>query len=126
MLENWDDVIPNEYMKRVRGGVQLQYINSIWRRGHERTRQDACLVLQEMYHILLREGGKKRETLLEEGWESAVNCYSRLKAEQQRKPAILDSAGDLLNMIRDEKLVSNRTGKLHARKATHPQQDLEF
>lgn len=126
MLANWDDVIPDQYMERVRGGVQLQYINSIYRRGHERTRQDACLVLQEMYHILLRAGGKKRDVLLEEGWEQATERYSSLKAEQQRKPAILDEARDLLNMVRDEKMISNRNGQLHARQATHPQQDLTF
>lgn len=126
MLGNWNDVLPEDYLRRVRGGVQLQYINSIYREGHERTRADACFVLQEAYNILLREGGMGRADLLDTAWEQAMTRYSRLKAAEQRREAILESARSLLNRVRDEKMVSDREGKLHARLADHPQPGFSF
>jgi hypothetical protein len=118
--------LPDQFLKRIRGGTQLQYVNSIYREGHEAMRADACFVLQEMYNILLRDGGHTRQNIIDKGWEKATDRYRRLKSVEQRKPAILDEVGILLNRLRDEHIVTERDGKLHARKAEHPQQDLTF
>jgi len=118
--------LPDQFLQRIRGGVQLQYVNSIYREGHERTTADACFVLQEIYNILLREGGYKRKEIIDKGWEEATNRYRRLKSVDQRKTSILDETNSLLNRLRDEHIVTERNSELHARKAEHPQQDLTF
>jgi hypothetical protein len=118
--------IPESYMQRVRGGVQLQYVNSIYREGHDKTKQIACLVLQEIYNLLLREGGHDRSTALDIGWQETLNHYTRLKSAQQRKSGILDETRGLLDRLQNEHIVTMRNGEIHARRAEHPQQHLEF
>lgn len=118
--------LPNQFLQRVRGGVQLQYVNSIYREGHEPTTADACFVLQEMYNILLREGGHTRQEIIDKGWENATDRYRRIKSANQRKPPILEKASSLPNRLRDEHIITERNGELHARMAKHPQQDLTF
>lgn len=120
------DNLPEQLLKRIRGGVQLQYVNSIYREGHERMRQDACLVLQAIYNLLLREGGHDRRTALERGWQNTTDHYTRLKSAEARKDAILDETGSLLNRLQDEHIITVRNGEMHARKAEHPQQHLTF
>ena len=118
--------LPDQFLQRIRGGVQLQYVNSIYREGHEPMKADACFILQEIYNILLREGGHTRQDIIDKGWEKATDRYRRLKSAEQRKPAILDETRSLLNRLRDERIITERNGELHARKAEHPQQDLTF
>lgn len=118
--------LPEQFLKRIRGGIQLQYVNSIYREGHERTRSDACFVLQEIYNILLREGGHTRSEIKNKGWEEATKRYRLLKSAEERKPSILDETGLLLTRLQNERIITERSGKLHARKAEHPQQDLTF
>lgn len=118
--------LPEQFLQRIRGGVQLQYVNSIYREGHGPTTADACFVLQEIYNILLREGGHTRQQIIDKGWEKTTDQYRRLKSAEQRKPAILDATRSLLNRLRDERVITERNGELHARKAEHPQQDLTF
>ncbi|WP_435130317.1 hypothetical protein [Halobaculum sp. D14] len=125
MLES-ADILPDQYIKRIRGGVQLQYVNSIYREGHGRMKQDACLVLQAIYNILLREGGLTRSTALNRGWDRTIEHYNRLKSAQQRKESILDHTRDLLNRLQDEHIITQRSGKIYARQAEHPQQHLTF
>ncbi|ELY40409.1 hypothetical protein C495_17362, partial [Natronorubrum sulfidifaciens JCM 14089] len=81
--------------------MQLQYVNSIYREGHNRMKQDACLVLQAIYNILLREGGIDRSTALERGWDRTIEHYNRLKSAQQRKEPILDHTQNLLNRLQE-------------------------
>jgi len=120
------DVLPSQFLQRVRGGVQLQYVNSIYREGNNPTTADACFVLQEIYNTLLREGGHTRTQIIDKGWDKATDRYRRLKSIEERKPAILDATGRLINRLIDERIITERSGKLHARKAEHPQQDLSF
>lgn len=120
------DNLPEQFLQRIRGGIQLQYVNSIYREDHERTMSDACLVLQEIYNILLREGGHTRSKIMDKGWEEAIDQYRRLKSAEERKPSILDATGSLLSRLQNERIISRRSGELHARKAEHPQQDLVF
>lgn len=118
--------LPDQFLQRIRGGVQLQYVNSIYREDHEPTTADACFVLQEMYHILLREGGHERQEIINKAWESATHRYRRIKSANQRKPSILDKTNSLVNRLRDEHIITERHGELHARMAEHPQQNLTF
>lgn len=120
------DVLPDQFLQRIRGGVQLQYVNSIYREKNDSARGDACFVLQELYNTLLREGGHTRADVLDKAWNKATDRYRRLKSAEQRKPAILDRTGSLVNRLIDERIITERNGEYHARKAEHPQQDLSF
>jgi hypothetical protein len=120
------DDLPDQFLQRIRGGIQLQYVNSIYREDHAPMTSDACFVLQEIYNILLREGGHTRQRIIDKGWDKATDRYRRLKSVEQRKPAILDETQSLLNRLRDERIITERNGELHARRAEHPQQDLTF
>lgn len=118
--------LPDQFLQRIRGGVQLQYVNSIYREDHERAAADACLVIQEIYNILLREGGHDRQDAISEGWDKATDRYRRLKSAEERKPSILDEARSFINQLLDQRIITERNGELHARRAEHPQQDLSF
>lgn len=124
------DELPDEYLQRIRGGVQLQYVNSIYRRTSDPNRQDACYVLQTIYNQLLRDGGRERDVAIRNGWQGAQEQYRRIAALEQRddsqKEIVLDETGDLLTKLRDEHIVTLRNGKLHARKSMHPQPSLSF
>lgn len=120
------DELPDQYIRRIRGGVQLQYVNSFYRRVSGRTRREACLVLQTIYNQLLREGGWDEQIALDEGWTEMREQYRRIKSPEQRKDMILEETRNLLNTLREEDLISERNGGLHARKSTHPQQSLSF
>lgn len=120
------EILPEQYLKRIRGGVQLMYVNSIYREGHGPMKQDACLVLQEVYNLLLRHGGLRREEALRRGWGATTDQYTRLKSAEARKEPILDEADSLLRRLQEENIITKRGGKIHARKAEHPQQHIEF
>jgi hypothetical protein len=100
MLES-ADILPEQYLKRVRGGVQLQYVNSIYREGHDRMKQDACLVLQAIYNILLREGGLDQSTALERGWDRTIDalfCH-RLREVSDSLPGRFRQANQELDAV---------------------------
>lgn len=122
------DHLPDQYMKRVRGGVQLQYVNSFYRRHTDQTTLDGCYVLQTIYNQLLREGGKDRQTALQEGWEGAKTRYRRIKnaGDQHQKQLILEKTKNLLQQLQEEKIITEMGGKIYARKAEHPQPSLTF
>ncbi|MBX0287967.1 hypothetical protein EGH22_16665 [Halomicroarcula sp. F28] len=127
MLSDVDE-LPEEYLKRIRGGVQLQYVNSIYRRTTETARRDACYVLQTIYNQLLREGGKERSVAIREGWVGAQKRYRRIKELENRdgeeKEMVLDEVGELLTKLRNENITTLTNGKIHARKSLHPQPSL--
>lgn len=118
--------LPDQFLKRIRGGVQLQYVNSLYRRDPPPHSGPACLVLQSLYNILLREGGKTRQEALEHGWDDMRDRYPRLKSIDHRKSEILGSTGELVTDLIDDKIISRENGEIHARCAEHPQQDLSF
>lgn len=120
------NALPEQYIKRVRGGLQLQYVNSFYRRVNGRTEREASLVLQNIYNLLLRGGGKDRSILLDEGWGNMIAQYRRVKSAKDRKDSILDQTGTYLTQLINEKIINRRDGGLHARGATHPQQSLSF
>lgn len=117
--------IPDQYLKRVRGGVQLHYVNYFYRRFSDSTRKDACFVLQELYNQLLRQGGKERSTALDDAWLKASQKYRRLRGiDHRQQEMILDQAIDLIDRLIDENIIFPRDGKLYARKSSHPQPSL--
>lgn len=79
------DELPDQYMRRIRGGVQLQYVNSFYRRASSRTRREACLVIQAIYNQLLRGGGWDEQVALDEGWSEMRDQYRHIKSLEQRK-----------------------------------------
>jgi len=83
MLEDIDE-IPQQYRERVRGGVQLHYVNTLYRAAEEPTRKASCLTIQQMYNNLLRSpSGIRRQDAIEEGYEDACEKYGRI---MQRQP----------------------------------------
>lgn len=120
------DELPGQYLRRIRGGIQLQYVNSFYRQFTESTKRTACLVLQAIYNDLLREGGWDLQIALEGGWEDTIEKYPRIKSANARKDVILEETQDLIHQLKNEKIITERNGGLHARQATHPQQSLSF
>jgi hypothetical protein len=127
------EAIPKQYRQRLRGGVKLLYVNSIYRRSTDPVKNDACYVLQTIYNQLLREGGKTRDEAIRQGWDGAQkgqNQYKRIAVlenrDGERKKMVLDKVNDLLTKLKDENIICKRNGQLHAHKATHPQQSLSF
>lgn len=118
--------LPLQFMQRIRGGVQLQYVNSLYRQFSEPAKRTACLVLQTIYNQLLREGGWDRDFALQEGWDKTTRRYPRIKSAGQRKESILEETRTLISRLRDEKIIVEQNNGLHARKAWHPQQSLSF
>jgi hypothetical protein len=122
--------LPKKYRQRIRGGIQLLYVNSIYRRSSGRTRDRACYVLQTIYNQLLREGGRPKKEAIRRGWEGAQDSYKQIAALEKEdgpeKEIVLEEIDDLLTKLKDEHIITERDSKLHARKATHPQQSLSF
>ena len=125
MAEAAED-LPDEYLKRVRGGVQLFYVNTFYRSATGRTEREASLVLQAIYNLLLREGGKPRQVALDEGWDEFTDSYRQVKSVRGRKNMIMEQAGEYITQLLDERILTERNNEVHARKATHPQQTFTF
>lgn len=125
MAEAAED-LPDKYLKRMRGGIQLFYVNTFYRNATERTEREASLVLQAIYNLLLREGGKSRQRALDEGWDEFIDSYRQTKSVVQRKEMIIDQTGKYISQLLTEKILTERNSKIHARKATHPQQTFTF
>lgn len=114
--------LPKQYRWRVRGGVQLLYVNSIYRRAQEPIRRDACFVIQSIYNLLLRGGGLTRGDALSKGWDEAATRYRRIRKPDYPKDAIMEETETLLEKLRNERIITEANGKIHARKSEHPQQ----
>lgn len=125
MAEAAED-LPDKYLKRIRGGVQLFYVNTFYRSATDRTERDASLVLQAVYNLLLREGGKSRQRALDEGWDGFIDSYKQTKSATQRKGMIIDQTRENISQLLAERILTERNNKIHARKATHPQQTFSF
>jgi len=125
MLKDIDE-IPKQYRERVRGGVQLHYVNTLYRAAEEPTRRASCLTIQQMYNNLLRSpSGIRREDAIEEGYEDACEKYGRI---MQRQPdeAVLSKARKIVRDLIEENVIFERDGNISARRSTHPQQWFEF
>lgn len=57
----------DQFLQRIRGGVQLQYVNSIYREGDEPMTADSWLMIQVICNILLRKGGRAHQHVIDRG-----------------------------------------------------------
>jgi len=124
------DELPSQYVQRIRGGVHLQYVNSIYRRSTDPVRSNACFVLQTIYNQLLRQGGKPVSTAVADGWQGAQSTYTNIKTAERRggreKSLILDAVDSLIDKLRREDIIFSRNGNLYARTSKHPQLPLIY
>jgi len=115
--------IPQFYMERIRGGVQLHYVNSYYRRRHDASSTQACRVVQTLYNQLLREGGKDRQTAISDAWE-ATNFRGSIPPRQE--DIIKEEAGEIISNLEGKRVIFRRGTDIYARKSKHPQQGLTF
>lgn len=120
------DTLPDRYLRRIRGGIQLFYVNSFYRSASERTEWEASLVLQAIYNLLLRIGGMTRQVALDMGWDEFIDSYGNVKSAKQRKGMILDQTRDYIGQLLEERVIVEQNDQLHSRRATHPQQTFSF
>jgi len=118
--------LPEQYRKRIRGGVQLHYVNSFYRSTDDRIKREASFMLQEIYNLLLREGGMDRDTVLDRGWEEFSKNYRQIQKAEARKGIIREQVSDYLTRLVTKRILTQRDDRLHARKATHPQPTFSF
>lgn len=117
--------IPSFYMERLRGGIQLHYLNSYYRRRHDANSTQACRIVQTLYNDLLRQrqGGKDKQTAISDAW-SATSFRGSIPPKQER--TIKDKATAIINNLKDKRIIYQRGSDIYARKAKHPQQGLKF
>ena len=122
------DNLPDDYLKRVRGGVQLQYVYTLYRRATNSTstRRAATLVMQETYNNILRANtAVDRDTALQDGWDDAEDQYDWLN--QMNKSNIIDEADNIVDEMEEEKILTvPQSGKISPRQATHPAPTFSF
>jgi len=120
------ELIPPQYRKRVRGGVQLHYVNTLYRQTTEPTERASALVIQQMYNNLLRaEVGVPQQDAIDAGYQNASEQYTKIISRQPEE-AVRKQARLLVSNLVDKRIIFKRDGKLSARKSTHPQQDFSF
>ncbi|WP_336330947.1 hypothetical protein [Haloarcula sp. CGMCC 1.2071] len=118
--------LPDQYLKRIRGGVHLHYVNTFYRSASDRTHRDASLLLQQIYNLLLREDGMTRQEVLDMGWEELIQGYRNIKSLQQRESDIRDQTRVYIAQLLEENVVAENSGKIYARKSRHPQTTFSF
>jgi len=94
------DNLPDDYLERVRGGVQLQYVYTLYRRATNlsSTKRAAALVIQETYNNILRANtAVDRNSAIQDGWEDAEDQYNWLN--QMNKSDILDEADNIITQL---------------------------
>jgi hypothetical protein len=120
--------LPDDYLKRVRGGVQLQYVYTLYRRATNSTstRRGAALVMQETYNNILRaDVAVDRDAALQDGWDDAEEQYNWLN--QMEKSEIMEEADNIVDELEEEKILTiPKNGKISPRQATHPAPTFSF
>lgn len=120
------DELPDSFLRRIRGGLHLLYVNTFYRRMSDPVDEYACLVLQPLFHHLLRQSnGVDLRTLLDIGWQDFRQRYPSINAQSQQS-SILDRTRELVWRLRDENIVYERGGDLYARASDHPHTSLSF
>lgn len=127
MLPATED-LPETYLRRVRGGLQFQYVSTLFRRMSDPIDKVATNIIQDCYHYLLRQSdGTPRGDLIDIGWDSYRESHTRMKTDITRfEPDIKERARELLTRLLNDRIVIDRNGDLYARRADHPHASLEF
>jgi hypothetical protein len=120
------DELPDRYIRRIRGGVQLQYIHTFYRSTKDDLRKGACLVVQELYNDLLRaEKGMREDNAIGVATGRALQKYNYLNKTYDAE-GLSEVAQDIVGELRDQGLILDRDGRIYARGGLHPQPDLDF
>lgn len=115
--------IPEQYLKRIRGGIQLHYVNSIYRRRQDVTQPYTAMVLQNLYKQLLKEGGKTKSDAIDAGWAEA---NIRDAVPQIQRQSISKNVEKRVEELIDQNLVWRQNGQIYARKAAFPKLGLVY
>lgn len=115
------DKLPTEYLERVRGAIQLHYVNTLYRRIPDADGRAASLIIQNMYNDLLRSNtGVQQERAVDDGRKSAVDQYPWIK--QLDPESVSDEVGRIIDGLVGEKILTRSSNNtLTARQAIHPQ-----
>jgi hypothetical protein len=116
--------VPQQYHQRVRGGIHLQYVNSLYRTASGPNQKAASRVIINLYHNLLRSDGLERNQALENAWgETRRKTTSNIS---QMEEAIRTQADDFLGTLIEQNIVWRDGNTIYARNSEHPVQDLSF
>lgn len=116
--------VPQQYHQRVRGGIHLQYVNSLYRTASGPTQKAAARVVINLYHNLLRSDGLDRTPALEDAWvETRRKTTSNIS---QMEESIRSQSDDFLNALIEQNVVWRDGNTIYARNSEHPVQDLSF
>lgn len=116
--------LPDRYLNRIRGGLQLHYVNSYYRRRYKSNSREACELVQNVYNQLLREGGKEPTDAIETAWRKSRFGGSM---NQTQRVQITEIAQEMIDELATQRVIfKDSGGDIHARRAEHPQQDLSF
>lgn len=116
--------VPQQYHQRVRGGVHLQYVNSLYRTASGPNQEAAARVIINLYHNLLRSNGLDLDQAIDDAWrETKQKTTSNIS---QMKDTIKNQADDFLNTLIDQNVVWRDGNTIYARNSEHPVQDLSF
>lgn len=116
--------IPKQYHQRVRGGVHLQYVTSLYRTASGLTQQAAAWVIKNLYHNLLRSDGLNRTQAIENAWvETQQEMTSNISSIEE---AIRNQTDELLDTLIDHNIVWRDGNTIYARNSEHPVQDFSF
>lgn len=116
--------VPQQYHQQVRGGIHLQYVNSLYRTASGPNEEAAARVVINLYHNLLRSDGRNRSSALDDAWEETrQKTTSNIS---QMEEAIRDQANDFLNILIEQNVVWRDGDTIYARNSEHPVQDLSF
>lgn len=115
------DELPTEYVKRIRGGIQLHHVNTLYRRTSDSARGAASLIIQNMYNDLLRaEKAVQQQEAIDAGWDSASERYNWF--DQLNSSEISSNIEDIIAELAIERILTKtRDDMLTARQAIHPQ-----
>jgi hypothetical protein len=116
--------VPKQYHRRVRGGIHLQYVNSLYRTASGPNQEAAARVIINLYHNLLRSDGLDRAQALDDAWvETQQKTTSNIS---QMEEAIRSQADELLDTLTDHNIVWRDGNTIYARNSEHPVRDLSF
>lgn len=119
------DQIPPEYLQRVRGGIQLHYVNTLYRRTEDTERGAAALVTQNMYNDILRKNeGKPIDTAITDGWNSASGNFRWL--DDCDRDRVFDETKEIIGELSDDRVITVREEEITPRQSTHPQPPFSF
>ncbi|MEZ3142328.1 hypothetical protein [Halobaculum sp. MBLA0143] len=119
--------LPDQFCDIIAGMFNLVYVNSFYRRADTPTRREAALVLQNLIHPMMRQGGGfDTDELIEIGWERLQDNYRQIEKATQRESEIRSTTRSYIEDLRTSGIILRRSGGLYARSCTHPHASLQF